>query len=395
MTHHPDHRSNRDRALFKDAILKKYLPVLFNALTKNHILIYLDAFAGPGSYEDGSLGSPLLAIKTFVDFTKKMNSPSRKQELIRRILFRFLERDKRYFDNLSLSINKYMNKVEEIFSNLDVKCYCEDALEALKEGIKELHKIDERNHIAIFVYLDPWGLKGIDKDIVLEFLKLRNVKGFPVELLLRFPPYLVVRFYNNSAMGPEWIETILGLNRHGLEEILSQYEEKEEKWENILKHYLKVMKKIYDSETGGSLYYTAVETLGSGQFYYMIFFTEHPYGLLKMNRAMTQTFAEKDIKLRKRNSPLLVTDCRDSRGNFQFVRKYIPEYGKDHPKYFSVKEEELLNHWGVSTLEQLVSNLTLDRFFAINPDVVKKKLKEIKGTRVGKESGGMTPIYWS
>ena len=393
MVQHPDHRSKRDRAIFKDLILKRYLPVLFNALTKCHMLIYLDAFSGPGIYEDGSMGSPLLAINTLVEFAKRVNI-SKQKELIARVIFRFLEQDIEYFENLNSSITKLLSNLKKDGFNLDVECFCEDAVRALKEGIQALHKIDDTHPIAIFVYLDPWGLKGIETDIVLEFLKLRNIKGYPVELLLRFPPYLVVRFYKNSSMGPDWIKKILGLNPDELEEILSN-EEKEERWENVLKNYLSTIKKIYDSETGGNLYYTAIETLGSGQFYYMIFFTEHSYGLLKMNDSMTRTFAERDIDFRLTNQPLFTDSCRNKRGNFQFINKYIPKYSMDHPRYFIVQDEELHKYKGVPSLEELVAKLTLDRFFAINPDVVKRKLRGlIDKERIGKTKAGVTPILW-
>ena len=158
---------------------------------------------------------------------------------------------------------------------------------------------------------------------------------------------------------------------------------------------MSTIKEIYDSETGGNLYYTAVETLGSGQFYYMIFFTEHPYGLLKMNDAMTRAFAERELEIRLQREPLLVDKCRDKRGNFQFLSKYVPLYGKEYPQYFSISDQELKKYKGIPSLEELVSKLTLDRFFAVNPDIVKKKLKEMIGKQcIGKTKAGITPIVW-
>jgi len=153
---HPDHRSRRDRAIFKDLILKRYLPVLFNALTKHHVLIYLDAFSGPGIYEDGSMGSPLVAINTLVDFAKRVNSLKKQKELIKHVLFRFLEQDIKYFENLNSSVAKFLDDLKKHGLKLNVKCFCEDAVEALKKGIEELRKIDNTHTIAIFVYLDPW-----------------------------------------------------------------------------------------------------------------------------------------------------------------------------------------------------------------------------------------------
>ena len=48
----------------KHQLLKKYLNAWFPILGKHHGRItYIDGFAGPGEYEDGEVGSPIIAIE--------------------------------------------------------------------------------------------------------------------------------------------------------------------------------------------------------------------------------------------------------------------------------------------------------------------------------------------
>lgn len=54
-------------AVFKHAILKCYLPTFASKVgrfSSGHRVAYLDGYAGPGAYEDGTPGSPALALDT-------------------------------------------------------------------------------------------------------------------------------------------------------------------------------------------------------------------------------------------------------------------------------------------------------------------------------------------
>lgn len=51
--------------LVKHAILKAYLDAWFPILGGTYLkLVYVDGFAGPGLYEEGQIGSPVIAIET-------------------------------------------------------------------------------------------------------------------------------------------------------------------------------------------------------------------------------------------------------------------------------------------------------------------------------------------
>ncbi|PSN94208.1 hypothetical protein B9Q06_09975 [Candidatus Marsarchaeota G2 archaeon ECH_B_2] len=76
----------------KHKILKTYLAAWFPILSKwNGRVLYIDGFAGPGEYDDGSDGSPLLALEV---------ARTHKLKLASEVVFLFVEEDKERFNHL-------------------------------------------------------------------------------------------------------------------------------------------------------------------------------------------------------------------------------------------------------------------------------------------------------
>src|SRR3990167_8475993 len=67
--------------------LKAWLPIM---ATHNGCIMFIDGFAGPGRYEGGEEGSPLIALRTLLDHPHfRQPQPNRKVE------FLFIEEDRR------------------------------------------------------------------------------------------------------------------------------------------------------------------------------------------------------------------------------------------------------------------------------------------------------------
>ena len=80
----------------KHLLLKKYLNAWFPILGKHHGRInYIDGFAGPGEYEDGEVGSPIIAIEAAKAHVAKGTLPSNVN-----INFIFVEAESEYADHL-------------------------------------------------------------------------------------------------------------------------------------------------------------------------------------------------------------------------------------------------------------------------------------------------------
>lgn len=83
----------------KHEILKRYLGAWFPILSKwSGKIIYLDGFAGPGVYEGGEDGSPVVALQTAVDHVLASH--------FKEIVFFFIEEDKKRAEMLTEVLKK-------------------------------------------------------------------------------------------------------------------------------------------------------------------------------------------------------------------------------------------------------------------------------------------------
>lgn len=81
----------------KHDILRYYLGAWFPILaTTRRRLLYVDGFAGPGEYEGGKDGSPIIALKVASDHVLKSKLQRSGMELV----FLFIEEDAARFQNL-------------------------------------------------------------------------------------------------------------------------------------------------------------------------------------------------------------------------------------------------------------------------------------------------------
>lgn len=128
----------------KHRILKGYLDAYFPIVVAGWPstgVAYIDAFAGPGEYKDGSKGSPIIAL----------NSANRTDVLNRstQISFVFIEDDADRFDHLSSMIESRPFPPE--FSITSLRGKCEDVL------LHELLRLRLFNG-PMFVNFDGWGV---------------------------------------------------------------------------------------------------------------------------------------------------------------------------------------------------------------------------------------------
>ena len=71
----------------KHEILEYYLKAWFPILAStNKKILYLDGFAGPGLYQNGEEGSPLIALRTAIEHKLQTNFKAE-------IIFIFIEKD--------------------------------------------------------------------------------------------------------------------------------------------------------------------------------------------------------------------------------------------------------------------------------------------------------------
>lgn len=123
----------------KDSLLGNYLkPYLQKILHTRKSIVYVDCFAGKGAFEDGQLGSPLIALQTMQDC---LNHTTMSDWHIEPYFI-----DLNYADDLKVNLKEYpgINIVSGKY---------EDEICTI---------LEEKRGCNVFLYVDPYGIKALD-----------------------------------------------------------------------------------------------------------------------------------------------------------------------------------------------------------------------------------------
>lgn len=138
----------------KHIILRKYLDAWLPILTKyNERVIFCDGFAGPGAYSGGEEGSPIIALKAFLEHSYR---PSISAE----IQYLFIEADAERCEALRQAVRglSIPNNVHVEIRNDEYEISFGNILDKLE---KDGHQL-----APMLVFIDPFGIKGISLEVV-------------------------------------------------------------------------------------------------------------------------------------------------------------------------------------------------------------------------------------
>ncbi len=145
----------------KHLLLSRYLDRWFPILgSANGIMNYIDGFAGPGEYQQGDLGSPILALDS-----AKRHVANRTLGKHVKIHFYFVEQKPAYAQHL-----KEMIAARNYPAQFTIHVECGDFADCVK---KVLDDVESRNKILAptFAFVDPFGFSGIPFDLMRRILK--------------------------------------------------------------------------------------------------------------------------------------------------------------------------------------------------------------------------------
>ena len=144
---------------YKDMILGYYLkPYLPKVCRLKKPVVVVDCFAGPGRFEDGSVGSPLIIAKAL----------QKSAEAGQRVSGLFIEEKRKYFRQLENALSEYLPMCQPVNSSF------EDCAERISE-------LGRQN--TVFVYVDPYGIKPL-RFAALAGIYANLAKGSSIEVLL-------------------------------------------------------------------------------------------------------------------------------------------------------------------------------------------------------------------
>jgi three-Cys-motif partner protein len=157
--------SKRSWSRVKDRIVKDYVSMYLNTVHKlNRRIVLVDAFAGPGKFGDGEDGSPLIMCKAIDEIGKRQG---------RKVGTSCVFADTRLAHREALKVN-----LADFIKN----GLCGEPFSECSEAIA--HAIDTYRLSTIFFYLDPFGIRDIEFDMIRQIYE-RNPKQ-STEVLINF-----------------------------------------------------------------------------------------------------------------------------------------------------------------------------------------------------------------
>lgn len=248
----------------KHEILRRYLGAWFPILSRySGRIIYLDGFAGPGVYEGGEYGSPVIALQTAV--THVLSSQLAETE----IFFFFIEKDQDRAKKLKEVLE---NKFPKLPKNINYTVQGAEFAPTFEQVLDMLDKQD-RKIAPTFAFIDPFGFSGLPMKLIARLLNCRKC-----EVFITFMAGFVKRFLDE--LREPVLTELFGTEEWKKARDISDSTEKET---FLLSLYERQLQKL-----GGAPFVRSFGMIGEQNqiIYYLVFATKHPKGLEVMKDAM-------------------------------------------------------------------------------------------------------------
>lgn len=171
-------KSKNSWSEIKDSLLGCYLPLYFQkVLMTRRSIYYIDCFAGQGKFDDGKLGSPLIALAAREACLNRTGNANGK---------------------IDLSLIELNHSTELLKNITDHKTQYNSPIihHGKYEEIIEILLRDKKG-VNIFLYIDPYGIRALDYSV---FQRISNAGFHSLEMLINFNSF---GFFRDScrAMG--------------------------------------------------------------------------------------------------------------------------------------------------------------------------------------------------
>jgi len=260
---HPDKWQYPEHTAVKHLILDKYLKTWISIRGGNaKTLAYIDGFAGRGIYQDGSPGSPIIAMRAGQDKINNIRRGPGGMEIFHCI---FVEKNE---DNY-LCLKSQVESLAPSCGSVTTLLRCGTFEETAREFIK---LSDGTSTIPTLFFIDPFGWDGVPFDAIKGILDNPQT-----EILLTF----MVRDMNRFLESTPHRDSLNKLFGGPCYENCIQDEDREKSLLNLYLNLIRTQTKaehvlpfvMYGSEVRRPIYY-------------LIFATHHPLGLRKMKDVM-------------------------------------------------------------------------------------------------------------
>jgi len=149
-----------DLSRIKIKLVTDYFITWLNIISShwNGKIFYIDLFCGPGCYEDGNASTPLVILENTLRNEKLLN------KVKENLFFWFNDKNKDFIEKLYENIKRKFAGVQRELKNLNnpFQIYTTN----YEIPSKEIEDTIKQINAPMFVFLDPWGYRGISKNLV-------------------------------------------------------------------------------------------------------------------------------------------------------------------------------------------------------------------------------------
>lgn len=277
----------KEHSQIKESILEKYLAVWYMKITyRFRRAYYVDTCSGPGVFDSGMQGSPMIALKNAFKAWEK--HPSCVYEFV------FCDANADVLRRLEENVTNYLSSSEKGFSGaVRIRFHECDFLEQFDKILNEAKK----NRTAAFLFIDPFNASTVPFDAI-----VKAMKGTSTEVLFNFMHSDINR--NKRLMNLEKTERIMGKG----------YDQEKLKSVSIIRDSF-----VSDlrERTGAYVMYYTMKISSKAPLYDLIHLTKHCHGLSIMKEVMSSLsksphYFSNDERYAKDQLTILVQTSQDS-----------------------------------------------------------------------------------
>src|SRR6266852_1169152 len=162
----------------KHRILRGYLDAWLPIMSQhNGRLVYVDGFAGPGIYAGGEPGSPIIALKAFLEHKYR-------ERIASELVYVFIEENKERVE----SLREEVRKLGELPPNVKIEIDFGTYEETFGQTLDQLEG-DGKSLAPTFAFVDPFGYAQVSMKLSGRFLQFNRC-----EVLIYVPLLFIARF---------------------------------------------------------------------------------------------------------------------------------------------------------------------------------------------------------
>ncbi|QFG23724.1 three-Cys-motif partner protein TcmP [Actinomadura sp. WMMB 499] len=252
----------------KHDMLASYLDGWYPILSSwNGRVLFLDGFAGRGRYNDGTEGSPLVALQRLIDhhyFPQMMH---------REFVFMFIEANEDNATSLEWEIDSFKTSRAPWPANVKVSVI-NAKFDATANAILGYLREQKANLAPTFAFVDPFGYSGLPMDLLAELLSYPRTEVF-VNFMVGHVQRFIERDSQEAAM-----RSLFGMD---VRDVLNGHSREADRVEHLRAVYGKQLQDRIGLDYVQS--FAMINSTGNIG-YYLFHGTRHPKGVKLMKNAM-------------------------------------------------------------------------------------------------------------